>query len=328
MALGTGFLLFLGVFGRPVDEELQTKRPVAAIAAGTMSFIAHINVLLISGLQERIIRSRAGGPPFPDNVDDGAALQVVFHRWPRVRNFLNRCRAGYIRSSRHSMARSDIDKSVQRLLTGVLHFQDTIYPREQATYKRLMNDGQSPHTLFITCADSRIDPELITQSGPGEIFVSRNVGNFVPIYSKLSGGVSAVVEYAVAALHVSQVVVCGHTDCGAMIGLLHPDRVAQLPSVKSWLRNGEEALAILRKRDNGAHARSAVEELIEENVVQQLHHLQTHPSVTAALADDRLILSGWVYDIGHGTVRIYSESQGTFLPVNANALIPSGASHQ
>lgn len=226
------------------------------------------------------------------------------------------------------MARLDIDRSMQRLIGGALHFQRDMYPQQRATYERLMSEGQSPHALFITCADSRIDPELITQSGPGEIFVSRNVGNFVPVYSRLSGGVSAVVEYAVAALHVSQVVVCGHSDCGAMIGLLHPERVAQLPTVKSWLHNGEGALTVVRKRAKGADERSALEELIEENVVQQLHHLQTHPSVAAALVDDRLALSGWVYDIGHGTVRIYSEEQCKFLPVHGDMLMASQMSHQ
>lgn len=226
------------------------------------------------------------------------------------------------------MARSDIDKSVQKLIEGVLQFQQNIYPRRQTTYQQLMTEGQNPHTLFITCADSRIDPELITQSGPGEIFVSRNVGNFVPTYSRSSGGVSAVVEYAVAALHVSQIVVCGHTDCGAMIGVLHPERVAQLPTVRSWLRHGDDALTMVRKREKGADGRFTLEDLIEENVVQQLHHLESHPSVTAALSDDRLALYGWVYDIGHGTVRIYSEAESKFLNVTSDMLRMRHISHQ
>ena len=100
----------------------------------------------------------------------------------------------------------------------------------------------------MTCADSRIDPELITQSGPGEIFVSRNIGNLVPAYGEALGGVSAIIEYAVSALQVSQVVVCGHTECGAMAGLLHPEKVSQLPIVKSWLRHGDAAVSVVRSR--------------------------------------------------------------------------------
>src|SRR5215831_1585436 len=147
------------------------------------------------------------------------------------------------------MPSSAIDESRERLLAGVRRFQREVYPTQKAAYQHVMRQGQKPHALFITCADSRIDPELITQSGPGEIFVSRNIGNLVPAYGEMSGSVSAIIEYGVAALQVSQVVVCGHTDCGAMIGLLHQEKVTQLPIVKSWLRNGEAALSIVRSRN-------------------------------------------------------------------------------
>jgi len=156
---------------------------------------------------------------------------------------------------------------------------------------------------------------LITQSGPGEIFVSRNVGNLVPSYGETLGGVTAIVEYAVVALQVSQIVVCGHTDCGAMIGLLHPEKLTQLPIVQSWLRNGDAALSIVRNRSTGMDERPILEGLIEENVVQQLQHLRTHPSVAGRLAQGTLALSGWVYDIGEGSIRIYSEEQRKFVPI-------------
>jgi carbonic anhydrase len=213
---------------------------------------------------------------------------------------------------------SDIDQSRRRLLAGVRRFQREIYPRRQAVYEKLVREGQKPHALFITCADSRIEPELITQSGPGEIFVSRNVGNLVPAYGGVLGGVSAIIEYAVAALKVSQVVVCGHTDCGAMIGLLHPERVAQLPIVRSWLLHGDAALNIVRNRNTASDEHSALDELIQENVLLQLHHLRTHPSVAGRLAQGSLALSGWVYDIARGIVQIYNEEQGRFLPVNSH----------
>ncbi|HTS64262.1 MAG TPA: carbonic anhydrase [Candidatus Acidoferrales bacterium] len=223
------------------------------------------------------------------------------------------------------MALIHIDESRERLFAGLRRFQREVYPKQEAAYRRAVLEGQKPHALFITCADSRIDPELITQSGPGEIFVSRNIGNVVPAYGEISGSVSAIVEYAVAGLKVSHVVVCGHSDCGAMIGLLHPEKVAQLPVVKSWLRGGETALSIVRSRNPEGDEHAALEELVEENVLQQLHHLRTHPSVAGRLAQGSLALSGWVYDIGNGTVRVYDEGQRKFLPLPADENTVSGA---
>lgn len=216
------------------------------------------------------------------------------------------------------MTSTDIKDPRERLIAGVRRFQQEIYPQQQARYQKLVQEGQKPHTLFITCADSRIDPELITQSGPGEIFVSRNIGNLVPAYGEVLGGVSAIVEYAVAGLRVRHIVVCGHTDCGAMLGLLHPEKVTRLPIVKSWLRNGEAALSIVRERGTASSESQELEQLTEGNVLLQLQHLQTHPSVAGRLAAQNLVLSAWVYDIGHGMVRIYDEAQRKFLTVTVD----------
>ena len=207
----------------------------------------------------------------------------------------------------------------ERLLDGVRRFRREVYPKLAPTFKKVVREGQKPHSLFITCADSRIDPEILTQSGPGEIFVSRNIGNLVPAYGEMLGGVSAIVEYAVVALNVSQIVVCGHTDCGAMIGLLHPEKVAGVPVVKSWLRNGEDALSIVQSRKNNQDKAAMLEELIEENVLLQMNHLMTHPSVAGRVAQGSLLLSGWVYDIAHGDVRIFDEAPKKFVPLDAAA---------
>jgi carbonic anhydrase len=203
-------------------------------------------------------------------------------------------------------------------IAGVQRFQHIVYPKAIAKHRKLVRERQKPHTRFITCADSRIDPELTKQSGPGEIFVSRNVGNLVPPSGEVPG-----VECAVAALHVSHLVVCGHTDCGAMIGLLHPEKVMRLPTVESWLRNGEAAFRIVRQRGRAPDEHSALEQLIEENVLLQLHHLRTHPSVAGSLAAQTLALSGWVFDIAHGMVRIQDEKQHKFIPVSSDRPVTS-----
>jgi carbonic anhydrase len=206
-----------------------------------------------------------------------------------------------------------IEESRRRLLAGLGRFQSAIFPERQATYERVIREGQKPHALFLTCADSRIDPELLTQSEPGEIFVSRNIGNLVPAYGEMLGGISAVVEYAVVALEVSQVVVCGHTDCGAMKGLLHPDEIVAMPVVKSWLRNAEAALSVVKARETARDESAALEELIEENVLLQMRHIHTHPSVAGKLAQGKIALSGWVYDIARGSVNIYDEQRQKFV---------------
>jgi len=206
-----------------------------------------------------------------------------------------------------------IEESRQKLLAGINRFRNNVFPERKAVYERVIREGQKPHALFLTCADSRIDPELLTQSGPGEMFVSRNIGNIVPPYGESTGGMAAVIEYAGTVLEISQVVVCGHTGCGAMQGLLHPEKLASLPLVKSWLRNGEAALSVVQARRTARDEWATLEELTEENVLLQMSHLRTYPLIAGRLAQGTIALSGWVYDIAHGTVRIYDESQRKFV---------------
>jgi carbonic anhydrase len=218
------------------------------------------------------------------------------------------------------MPASQIHESHKRLLIGLYDFQTKIYPQKQGDYERLAREGQRPHTLFITCADSRIDPELLTQSGPGEIFVSRNIGNLVPAYGELVGGVSALVEYAVAAVRVDQVVVCGHTDCGAMKALMHPEHIEKMPTVKRWLRNAEAALSTVQARSTAINETDLLDELAEENVLLQMNHLRTHPAIAGRLAQKSLAIFGWVYEIGQGKVRMFDEQQQKFLTFDGSNL--------
>jgi carbonic anhydrase len=202
------------------------------------------------------------------------------------------------------------------LRAGIRKFRTEVYPKNKATYLKAVSEPQRPHALFITCADSRLDPELITQSGTGDIFVTRNIGNLVPAYGEMMGGVSAVVEYAVTGLKVQHVVICGHSDCGAMKALVRPESLTEMPAVRNWMNNAAAAMSVAKSMANKDERPSEfVKRLTEENVLLQLQHLRTHPSVAGAMARGELTISGWVYDIGKGEVRISEDGGRLFQPV-------------
>ncbi len=207
-------------------------------------------------------------------------------------------------------------RPIRRLIEGVKQFRQRAFPDKQQLFERLAT-GQNPHTLFITCADSRISPDLITQSAPGDLFVCRNIGNIVPAYGEMMGGVSAVVEYACTALRVTDVVICGHSDCGAMKGLLDPGKhgLEKMPTVSSWLRNAEAARSVVAVTKPELEGEPLVEALVEQNVKLQLAHLRTHPAVASALAEQRLTLHGWVYDIKSGLVSEFNRGEEKLVPI-------------
>jgi carbonic anhydrase len=194
---------------------------------------------------------------------------------------------------------------VEKFLGGVSRFKKNVYPQNQDLFEKLAL-GQRPEALFITCADSRIDPCLLTQTKPGELFICRVIGNIVPLYPDSLGGVSATIEYAVGVLRVPDVIVCGHTDCGVIKGALHPDALSSHAAVWNWLR-----FANIQQR----HAHPSPELLLamtEENVVGQVKNLRSHPAVANRLLDGNLSLHGWVYHIGEGVVTVYNEESRKF----------------
>jgi carbonic anhydrase len=205
---------------------------------------------------------------------------------------------------------------ILRLIDGVRQFREQVFPDRRQQFKRLA-DGQNPNTLFITCADSRIVPELFTQTEPGELFVCRNIGNVVPAYGEMLGGVSAVVEYACVALGVSDIIVCGHSDCGAMKALLDPDsaQLRGMPTVRSWLRNAEAARSVVAATQPELEGAERVQALVLQNVRTQIGHLRTHPSVAARLATGRIALHGWVYQIETGDVQRIDDITGELTPL-------------
>lgn len=203
------------------------------------------------------------------------------------------------------------------LAAGVRKFHRDVFPDYQRQFANLA-DGQRPLALLITCSDSRINPHLLTQTQPGQLFVMRNAGNIVPPYAPdAASGVAATVEYAVLVLKVEQIVVVGHECCGAMQALLNPSTLDTLPSVRRWLRHGASARMTVDQLlpEETASPEDRVRLLVESNVAMQLAHLHTHPSVAAGMAAGTLRLRGWVYDFVHGLVRERNAANGLYEPL-------------
>lgn len=189
---------------------------------------------------------------------------------------------------------------MQDIVEGFLKFQREAFPKRKELFKKLA-DSQTPHTLFISCSDSRMVPELVTQREPGDLFVIRNAGNIVPSFGPEPGGVSATVEYAVAALGVTDIVICGHSDCGAMTAVATCKCLDHMPAVANWLRYADSAKLINEAREHASET-DRVNSMVRENVIAQLANIKTHPSVALGLAQGRLNLHGWVYDIETGVI--------------------------
>ena len=203
---------------------------------------------------------------------------------------------------------------VDKILRGLKRFQKKVFPKHRELFRKLALQ-QRPTALFITCADSRIDPCLLTQTKPGELFLCRVIGNIVPRYPESIGGVSATIEYAVGVLGVPDVIVCGHTDCGVMKGVLNPEALKPLANVSAWLNHAQPACeAIAESRGNLSEPEFLLA-LTERNVIEQLKNLQTHPTVAARLAQGNLKLYGWVYHIAKGIVTTYSPRRKKFIRI-------------
>ena len=205
---------------------------------------------------------------------------------------------------------------MEHLLSGMHQFQSQVFQREREFFDKLVA-GQSPSALFVTCSDSRVDPNLITQSGPGELFVLRNAGNIVPAYGASNGGEAATIEYAVAALNVRDVVVCGHSRCGAVQALLQPETTVALPLVNRWLRHAETTRRIIAENYSHATGDALVEIAVQEHVLVQIENIQTHPAVAVKLQRGELTLHAWVYHLETGEVLAYSHQDGRFEPLNS-----------
>jgi carbonic anhydrase len=201
--------------------------------------------------------------------------------------------------------------ALNRIARGVSKFQTEIYPAQREMFERLKT-GQEPLAMFVTCADARVNPNLVTQTDPGEIFIERNPGNIIPPHLEFIGGVTAGIEYAMLALKVPVIVVCGHTDCGVMKALLAPEQVESMPGVQDWMSHAFEARQRMLQECVDAPEAERLRRMTELNVLEQIENLKTHPSVRARLLSDEIEIRGWVYNIGDGSIREADPQSGKF----------------
>lgn len=214
---------------------------------------------------------------------------------------------------------------MQKLIRGLHHFQANIFGSQRELFERLA-DGQNPEALFITCSDSRVNPNLITQTAPGDLFVLRNAGNLIPPYGAVHGGEAATIEYAVSVLGVKDIIVCGHSHCGAMDALMHQEKLCDVPAVAEWLGHAEATRRIVKENYHHLADRELLTATIEENTLVQIENLRTHPSVAARISRRALSIHGWVYQIETGRVFTYDPQQGQFVlltSLNANGSHPA-----
>jgi carbonic anhydrase len=210
------------------------------------------------------------------------------------------------------------------MITGVKEFRKNYFCSHQELFERL-SQAQAPEVLFIGCSDSRIDPNLLTQTQPGELFIIRNVGNIIPPYGTFYSGEGAAIEYAVHALGVKDIIVCGHSQCGAMKGLLQLGNLTEeMPLVYEWLKHHAEATRRL-VQDN--YKQYSGEELlkvtIEENILTQIQNLETYPVIRSKLHSGQLYLHAWIYEIETGKVFAYDANLGEFVPLENPFPVPN-----
>jgi carbonic anhydrase len=207
---------------------------------------------------------------------------------------------------------------MDKLLAGVVGFRRETYAKNRQFFEQLAAKQQKPIALFITCADSRVHPNLITQTEPGDLFLLRNAGNLVPPHGA-GGGEAATIEYSVEVLGIRDIVICGHSQCGAIKALLEGTQLSHLPYVKDWCHHAEAAKRIVQQKRLDLPPAELAAVATQANVLVQIAHINTHPCVAARLASKELRVHGWYYDIGTGEVLEYETESARFLPISAES---------
>ncbi|WP_345986253.1 carbonic anhydrase [Sulfurimonas sp. HSL-1656] len=198
-------------------------------------------------------------------------------------------------------------------------FQKVYFKEHEAELLRLAKEGQSPKALFIGCSDSRVIPDLMIQSKPGDLFVMRNVGNFVPVYKPDEDfhATATAIEYAVSVLKVSEIIICGHTHCGACQALFEEISDPGLIHTRKWLSLGmkakENAVAVLGTEGDREELLRLTEQF---SILSQIENLLTYPYVNKLVKEEKLFIHGWYYDIETGHIRYYDPEQKRFVPLS------------
>ena len=208
---------------------------------------------------------------------------------------------------------------MEKLIRGIHKFQSDIYTAREELFRHLVG-GQHPQALFVTCSDSRMVPDLICQTDPGDLFVLRNAGNLVPTYNPgAASGEAATIEYAIRGLGIKHIIVCGHTKCGAMSAALKPEALKDMPRVRQWLANADASAEIVITQYGHLSDDSRWRVMAQENVLVQLENLRTHPAVAVALKNGDLQLHAWMYKMETGQVFAYDGKDGQYRPVVGSA---------
>jgi carbonic anhydrase len=200
------------------------------------------------------------------------------------------------------------------LIEGHKRFHSDVFPGRRKQF-HLLSESQAPEFLFITCADSRVVPDMILGTGPGDLFISRNAGNIVPVDLPEGDGVTATIEYAVEVLKVPHAILCGHSDCGALKAALNTKALDSLPKAKRWLRHVEAAFEHRQPLNPADGEGAELASLNRGNVIAQLGNLKAQPAVARAMQNGTLTVHGWYYDILTGRIERYDERQRRFVPL-------------
>lgn len=211
---------------------------------------------------------------------------------------------------------------MEKLVRGIHQFQTTEFSAHRELFETL-SQGQRPETLLITCSDSRIAPELLMQAQPGDLFVLRNAGALIPPYGAANGGEGATVEYAITALGVKHALVMGHSNCGAMQGLLDPESLADMPLVSEWLKHADATRQVVDECYSDMEGVDLLNAAIKENVLVQLDNLRTYPKVAALMAKGGLTLHGWIYEIESGQILAYDPQVSHFVTITSKQDLPA-----
>jgi carbonic anhydrase len=203
---------------------------------------------------------------------------------------------------------------MRNLIQGIHQFQNQDFRELHDLFQELVH-GQSPETLFITCSDSRIDPNRLTHSLPGDLFILRNAGNIIPPHGTYATGESATIEFAVTGLGVKDIIVCGHSHCGAVKALLKPEIMSEMPAMREWMAHSEATRRIISENYRDLQGDELLWAAIQENVLVQIEHLQTLPSVAARRARGAIHLHAWVYEFESGNVFAYDPRHQQFNPL-------------